>query len=163
MSDSVPQPSLFYAEIPLTKGLVALVDRDLYPILSQGHWCTSGGYAVRDIYPNGQRHHIAMSHAVLDLRGIAIPTGYEVDHWNRNRTDNRTENLRAVPPRINKLNVGLNYRNTSGYPGVQWDKTRGKWFAQIGVRGRSIFLGRYTDVEEAAAAYKAALAKSALE
>lgn len=163
MTQSVPQPSLFVAEIPLTKGLVALVDRDLYPILSGGHWYASGGYAVRDIYPKGQRQHIAMSHAVLNLRGIAIPPGYDVDHRNRNKTDNRTENLRAVPPRINKLNVGITSRNTSGYKGVQWDKSRGKWFVQIKIHGRSTFLGRYTDVEEAVSAYNAAFAKSLLQ
>lgn len=39
--------------------------------------------------------------------------------------------------------------NTSGRTGVGWDKSRGLWEAAIGYEGRKIYLGRFTDFEEA--------------
>ncbi len=33
-----------------------------------------------------------------------IPEGFEIDHINRKRDDNRIENLRVVPRRLNHLN-----------------------------------------------------------
>ena len=39
--------------------------------------------------------------------------------------------------------------NTSGRTGVRWEKSRGLWSASIGYEGRTIYLGRFSDFEEA--------------
>lgn len=46
--------------------------------------------------------------------------------------------------------------NTSGITGVTWDKSKGKWMAQIVFKGKSYYLGRYEDKEEAVKARKEA-------
>lgn len=148
-----------YQEIPLTQGLVALVDTDLYPLLMAHRWCTRDGYAVRQILdrrmPGGQRT-LRMHHAVLALRGIEMPTGAEVDHINRNRSDNRSENLRVVSHQVNTMNVGAHRNNTSGVKGVCWDKDERKWRAKITINGRRHNLGRYATIKDAASAYQSA-------
>ncbi|MCH7686587.1 MAG: HNH endonuclease [Planctomycetes bacterium] len=45
------------------------------------------------------------------------------DHINRNRLDNRDENLRFVTFSQNQINKGLSTRNTSGFKGVCFCRT----------------------------------------
>lgn len=81
------------------------------------------------------------------------PTG-DVDHVNRNRLDNRIENLRVVTRSLNIHNsVG---RAMSGDKGVTAASKGKKWEARIMVNHKAIYLGRYATVEEAAAARKGA-------
>jgi hypothetical protein len=46
--------------------------------------------------------------------------------------------------------------NTSGVKGVSYDKNRGLWAAEIKIRGKKHFLGRFAKLEDAAAARKLA-------
>ncbi len=43
----------------------------------------------------------------------------------------------------------LNRNNTSGYTGVYLDGKRGRWVAQIGFKGKTYYLGAYSDKEDA--------------
>ena len=51
---------------------------------------------------------------------------------------------------------GVIKSNTSGVTGVGWDKSKKRWLAQIGFKGRAIYLGRYKDFDEAVKARKEA-------
>lgn len=68
----------------------------------------------------------------------------EIDHINRDRRDDRIENLRAADREINN-------RNTSA-KGYYWD--RGKWVAYIRGDGQQRHLGRFNTESEAQAARK---------
>lgn len=46
--------------------------------------------------------------------------------------------------------------NTSGVRGVSWDKNRRKWAATIVFKGKTYHLGRYNNIEDAAAVRKEA-------
>lgn len=74
---------------------------------------------------------------------------HEVDHINRNRSDNRIENLREVTGSCNRRNTGNPVTNTSGVKGVCWHKPSGKWQAGICFGGRNVFIGRHNDFFEA--------------
>jgi hypothetical protein len=50
----------------------------------------------------------------------------DIDHINRNTSDDRIENLRDVSRAVNLLNKG-SHKGVSGYPGVAWLKARKKW------------------------------------
>ena len=76
-------------------------------------------------------------------------SGVVVDHINGNRLDNRMENLRLVNRAQNNMNKGLGSNNTSGHTGVAWDKSKRKWGAKIQIGGKTKYLGRYTDIENA--------------
>lgn len=72
-----------------------------------------------------------------------------IDHINRNRLDNRKENLRIVDYQINGINKGKQSNNTSGFPGVSWDNYHRKYQAHIKFNGRKKHLGYFNALEEA--------------
>ena len=74
-----------------------------------------------------------------------------VDHIDRDRSNNRIENLREVSHTCNLRNTGNHCTNTSGIKGVSWDASKNKWTATIMVSKRSFHLGRFTDFTEAVA------------
>jgi hypothetical protein len=54
-----------------------------------------------------------------------IPDGWEIDHINGVRTDNRLENLRCVPQSVQMKNRKTRDDNKSGVQGVsRWETTR---------------------------------------
>ena len=85
--------------------------------------------------------------------------GQIIDHINGNRLDNRMANLRVVNRQQNAFNTGMRSDNTSGHIGVSWSKAKSKWVAQIQINGKSIYLGRYSLIEDAIAAREAAEVK----
>lgn len=69
----------------------------------------------------------------------------EVDHINRNRIDNRIENLRDVNHSENAKNMTMKSNNKSGCNGVSWNKERGKWEVCAMFNGVRYRLGRFED------------------
>ena len=80
----------------------------------------------------------------------------QLDHINRNRSDNRRANLREVTNKQNLQNAGKRSDNTSGHPGIYWHKQRSKWVARIMHNQKHIHLGCFNTLEEAISARKAA-------
>lgn len=76
---------------------------------------------------------------------------HQIDHINGNRTDNRWVNLREVTHSENSQNRREKFR------GVY--KVQNTWFSQIGVNGRTIYLGSFTTPEQARLAYMEAKGK----
>lgn len=85
--------------------------------------------------------------------GVEIPDGYEIDHANGDRSDNRIANLRLATRAENNRNVGTRKDNTSGFKGVNWQPENKKWRAAICKDGRRRYLGLFSTKEQAAAAY----------
>lgn len=87
------------------------------------------------------------------------PGELHIDHINGNRSDNRISNLRLVTHQQNHRNRGVGRLNNSGVLGVSFSKRTGKYSARIKVDGRSMRLGAFRTLEEAAAARASAEAK----
>jgi hypothetical protein len=83
----------------------------------------------------------------------------ELDHRNGSRADNRIANLREATNPENSQNRSIRSDSTSGYPGVTWQKSRGKWQAKIGFAGTRRHLGLYDTPELAFDAYRRAKAQ----
>ena len=77
---------------------------------------------------------------------------FNIDHIDRNPTNNALDNLRDIPQVWNGRNRGLNKNNTSGYVGVYLNK--GKWVAEIVINKIKRRLGTFDTSEEASIAYK---------
>lgn len=72
----------------------------------------------------------------------------DIDHINRNRSDNSLDNLREVSRSINNTNTIA--RNSTGVKGV-YSNGRG-YMARIQRNGKSIYLGNFASLEAAGAA-----------
>lgn len=103
-------------------------------------------------------------HRLIALTFISNPHNKpQVNHKNKNRQDNRVENLEWVTNRENGTHRYSNEKKYSKYTGVTWCKERGKWLAQIRLSGRSTYLGRFNNEEDARDAYQEALKKNNLQ
>lgn len=78
----------------------------------------------------------------------------EIDHINRNRSDNRWSNLREATRPQQSANGSIRTTNTSGVIGVFWDTSRKRWSASLMVNYKTIRLGRFKKFEDAVAARK---------
>lgn len=150
-----------YAEIPLRRGYVALVDEEDAAWLQAYRWtATKSGlciYATASAKNGGER--IWMHRLIL-----SAPKGVPVDHKNGNGLDNRRCNIRLATWSQNSSNrTRLNSNNPHGFKGVTkytaYPNLRKPWQASIGVRGKRIRLGYFATPEEAAAAYDVAVLK----
>ena len=80
----------------------------------------------------------------------------QIDHIDRDPSNNRIKNLREVSVICNSRNCGNPRTNRSGVRGVSWHKSTGKWQVQIEVNQRNFHLGYYDDFTEAVCARLAA-------
>src|SRR5690554_3545233 len=60
----------------------------------------------------------------------------DIDHIDRNGTNNRWDNLREVTAEENMRNCSIRRDNTSGYSGVVWCKRKKRWVAKGYSEGR---------------------------
>ena len=102
------------------------------------------------------RGQIYKAHRLAWLYGLGEWPKLDIDHINRNRSDNRIANLREVTHKQNLQNAGKYSHNTSGHTGVYWYKQTAKWQAQIAHHQKKIHLGFFNTIEEAISARKAA-------
>lgn len=103
-----------------------------------------------------QRIYRAHRLAWLFMTGSFPEKGFDIDHKNRVRSDNRWENLRLATRCQNNMNTVPSKANKSGVRGVSWNAEKRKWHARIKVEGKVVLLGNHSTIEEAAAARKAA-------
>jgi len=72
-----------------------------------------------------------------------------LDHKNRNKSDNRFENLRQANKTQNNWNTSIRSDNKSGIKGVHFCKTWQRWIASVRVNGVRHHVGRFATIEEA--------------
>ena len=136
-------------EIKLTRGKVTIVDDEDFKYLSQWKWHFNDCYAVRSGRKPMEGRCTLSMHRVINQ----TPEGYETDHINRDKLDNRKQNLRTATGQQNMYNRE-SYRNSSSiYKGVYWDKTHNKWRVRIKINYKFIHIGRFDCEREAALAY----------
>lgn len=118
---------------------------DLPLIQSRNSWYEDkNGYLVCSYYYYG-RLQVSRFHRLV----MKAKTGQFVDHINKNKRDNRRENLRCCSFKENDRNRGIYSTNTSGVTGVFFDKYRDRWYASISFNCKRIFIGRYKSKEDA--------------
>jgi hypothetical protein len=149
-------------EVPITgrQGVRghALIDDEDWARVGDLRWClNTGGYAMRVEYVGVDRRRftVLMHRLILGLEHGDPRYG---DHLNRNRLDNRRENLRILDRRVNAQNHSPNRGSTSRFRGVNLHGC-GRWQAQAQVDGVKHYLGLYEyelDAANAAQAFRLA-------
>ena len=129
----------------------ALIDDADVPLIADHLWRLSAqGYAIT--HRDGRR--IAMQRLLL---GLEPQERREVDHVNRDRLDNRRENLRSATRQQNLQNLAAR-GGRSQHRGVSFCKQTGRWVAKVKIGYQEHWLGRHDTEEQAAAvasAYRA--------
>lgn len=109
-----------------SKDEVIIIDTSMLDELRKYTWCISKtGYAITQI----DKKKVFMHRLIFELLGIDL-LDMLVDHKNRNRIDNRINNLNLVTHNENNENTSLYSNNTSGYRGISITN-EGKYLAYI--------------------------------
>lgn len=146
--------------IPLTQGVIALVDGKDIPTIAQKNWCADNmgrrWYAKRRLPSQDGKQRKAYMHRQI----MSPPDGMEVDHINHRPmsekvVDNRRENLRICTRAQNNMNLRPRKNSTSRYKGVGRHKHKEKWRAYIGIDKVFKHLGWFDCEIQAAKAYDA--------
>ena len=74
------------------------------------------------------------------------PGGYEIDHIDLDKANNRISNLRPATRKQNNENIAIPKNNTSGVRGVSYNKQNETWSAYIYHNKKRIHLGSFQDV-----------------
>ena len=103
------------------------------------------GHRYARVSVNNKLHYV--HHVVWIWHHGCLPA--EIDHINRDRFDNRIENLRPTDRSANNINTNTRCNNKSGFAGICWDKRYKKWQVRIGVNNKSKHIGYYDDLDTA--------------
>jgi len=113
------------------------------------------GSAKRNGYEMvGINHKTYLTHRIIFMIHHGFLPKY-IDHIDGNSLNNKIENLREATLSQNQYNSKIPKNNTSGVKGVNWDKDHSKWRARVIVNKKTMFVGLFKEIEEAAKAIKA--------
>lgn len=142
-------------EIPLTRGLVAIIDAEDYEIVNQYKWCAVQAGRSKEVFraatsigTRKNRKWIKMHRLIMFAK-----KDQDVDHIDGNPLNNTRSNLRLATRHQNCMNKKKSPNRSSKYKGVWWDTWNRKWRARISFKGRDISLGSFKDERAAARAY----------
>lgn len=146
-------------EIRITKSNIALVDDEDYDELIKRSWYTHKGkqtnYAARRMSLGHSKSKIVLMHRIiLDITDPEI----KIDHIDHNGLNNQKSNLRTCTVSENNRNLLSRKGSSSKFLGVSYSKEKRKWLSCINVNGKTKYLGRFVDEEDAAKAYDDAAA-----
>lgn len=131
----------------LAAGRFALIDaEDADRVLNRRWHLSRQGYAVSNLRRCDGRGVVLMHRLLMPPR-----PGFEIDHINLDRLDNRRANLREATHCQNVRNTGRRAHSRWPYKGVRHNGV--SWTARIRHQGRELFLGAFSSAEDAARAY----------
>jgi hypothetical protein len=136
-----------YCKIFFRTGDYFLIDADDLEIVAQRTWSLGKrGYPVSHTSrKSAEGHKTETLHRYL----LRPQNGFDVDHISGNKLDNRRNNLRICSHQQNMFNQRRRITNTTGYPGVSYQKSAGKYEAYINRDGKKIHLGLFMSLKEA--------------
>jgi hypothetical protein len=142
-------------EIPLSQGRSALVDDDLFPLLSEFRWSYRAerdgrqGYAVRHRKVDGKDRLCSLHREVCPA-----PVGSETIFLNHDRLDCRRENLKVVTKEEARRHHRVRSDSRSGVKGVRFNPEGNSWSAYVYRQGHCYHVGTFYSQEQAVEAYE---------
>lgn len=123
----------------------AVIDIDDIEIASDYKWRfdTAHGYAATSI----KGTYLAMHQLIMNTKKLGISV--VVDHIDRDKLNNRKDNLRVTNKSTNAINVDLRVNNKSGVTGVSFSRRHNLWRSYISYDGKRMDLGWHKDKEDA--------------
>ena len=115
-------------------------------------WCQAGYTNGGGYISVGLHRRSYLAHRLIWLYVHGRWPASEIDHINGVKSDNRLCNLREATRHGNNQNARLRKDNLAGVKGVRWVARSRKWRVRI----RSVHIGYFDDVNDAAEAYRVA-------
>lgn len=116
-----------------------IIDKEDYEKIKEMKWYLVQGYCkTKSIDKNNP---IPIHFVLLNSKRI--------DHINNNALDNTKINLRKVSQHQNTMNMSLKKNNKTGVAGVQSNKTKQKWIANLMHNYKNTYLGTYSSFDDA--------------
>lgn len=144
------------AWVPLSRGHALVSVEDFDRVVAAGPWCL----VEKEAGKKTAYAKATIAGVETKLHHFIFGSIVQIDHVNGDGLDNRRSNLRETNASLNHANMRVRDGGTSQFKGVSFDSARRKWSAKIGVRGRTINIGRFDSEAAAAMAYdKAARAE----
>lgn len=115
---------------------------------------TKKGYLQVSVNVGGNKGKSIYIHTLIAKAFLPNPKGLPViDHINRDKQDNRVENLRWSSIALNTHNTTKEGNYTSKYKGVYKDAKTNQYVCRSNFKGVKVYLGRFEIEEDAARAY----------
>lgn len=142
--------------IPLTKGNFVEIDDEDYYWISQWNWMTSTAkntrYAIRSkkkgVLRTGEKYEVSLHRVIMRAGPDQV-----VHHKDHNGLNCQKSNLVLCTSEENKRHLTSRKNSSSKYLGVNYDKARKKWAAQICHNGVKFPRIRFDDEINAAIYY----------
>ena len=137
--------------VEMEGGNKVMIDDEHYEWINSYNWHPVTNYSK----------NTKITYATTLINGLVIymhrfimkaPKKKVVHHIDGDGLNNQKNNLEIVSHRENLLM--RNWKKTSKYPGVSWNKQTNKWIAIIQINGRPKYLGAYHEEWRAAKAYR---------
>ena len=110
-----------------------------------GYEDLQSGY--RKIRVCGKMYH---EHRIIYLIHHGYMPENDIDHIDRNRSNNKIDNLREVSKSCNARNSGTPSNSSTGVKGVCFVKSKQKYMAHVKINGRKTYLGFFDNIIDAA-------------
>lgn len=136
-----------------------VIDKEDYDTIKNWYWRKiekrnniDKGYWVTNVKQDDEYNKsVLMIHQVIaKIKYGDYDTKMQIpDHLSRDTNDNRKCNIVLKSNQENSHNRGLSKANTSGKTGVSYNKQKNMWTAYITVNYKTIFLGDFSDLNDA--------------
>lgn len=103
------------------------------------------GYRVFNLTVEGKPKRFLEHRVVFFMHHGCWPK--QIDHINRDRADNRIENLRECTDQTNRYNMGVRRDSASGVKNVYWWEARQKYRVAIQYNKKWKTVGYFDDIE----------------
>lgn len=136
-----------YVRVKLTNcNEYMLCDLDDWGKLKHLTWSKDKSGYARSVAPrvNGKTRNMFFHRKIIDC-----PDGFIRDHINKNKLDNRKQNIRITTVQVNIINRNAQRNNTSGYTGVFFDYKCNKWRSFIQLNHKRKYLGTFLFKDDA--------------
>lgn len=131
------------------KDIYIHLDKEDYNIFLSHKWTKVNKY-IACFIKEKQSYKTVYLHRFL----MNPKVGEEIDHIDGNPYNNTRSNLRIVTRCQNMYNTKLYVNSTTNKKGVSFQKDIKKYTAKISHKGKRLFIGTFSTIEEASKAYE---------
>ena len=104
----------------------------------------SNGY--KRVQVNNKHYYV---HIIIWIGMTGYKSENDIDHKDRNRINNKWNNLREISKQCNQRNCSIRKDNTSGIKGVSFCKRDNKWLSRLAINKKQKTIGAFKDFDEA--------------